>query len=151
MKKIFLYILALCPLITVAQSGSFTIKAQVGHLNTPAKAYLLYQLGANKVLDSAAVSNGSFTFAGTLLNPVNAVIVMDPKGEGLAKLDQTADNLSLYLENGQINIAGTDSVAKAQITGSVINDDNKKLSAQLADCKRQGQKGSGRCNAAPAR
>lgn len=150
MKKIFFYILALCPLIAAAQNGKFTVKAQVGHLNSPAKAFLLYQLGANKVLDSATVTNGSFTFTGTLLNPVSAVIVMDPKGTGLEKLGQTADHLSLYLENGQINLTGTDSVARAQITGSAINDDNKKLSAQLAEVNAKAQKVVDAANAAPA-
>lgn len=150
MKKLFFYILALCPLIAAAQDGKFTIKAQVGHLNAPAKAYLLYQLGANKVLDSAAVTNGSFSFTGTLLNPVGAIIVMDPKGTGLEKLSQTADNLHLYLENGQINITGPDSIARAQITGSAINDDNKKLSAQLANVNAKAQKVVDAANAAPA-
>ena len=150
MKKIFFYILALCPLMAAAQGGTFTIKAQVGHLNAPAKAFLLYQLGANKVLDSAAITNGSFTFTGTLLNPVGAVIVMDPKGAGFEKLSQTADNLNLYLENGQINITGPDSIARAQITGSAINDDNKKLSAQLAVVNAKAKKVVDAANAAPA-
>ena len=150
MKKILFYIIALCPLMAIAQDGTFTVKAQVGHLNTPAKAFLLYQLGANRVLDSAAITNGSFTFTGTLLNPVSAIIVIDPKGEGLEKLNKTADNLNFYLDNGQINIAGADSVAKAQITGSAINDDNKKLSAQLADVNAKAKKVVDAANAAPA-
>lgn len=149
MKKIFLYIITLCPLLAAAQDGTFTLKAQVGHLNKPAKAYLLYQLGANKVLDSAVITNGNFTFTGALLNPVNAVIVIAPKGEGLEKLDQKADNLSLYLENGIINITGTDSVARAEITGSAINDDNKKLSAQLAVVNAKAKKIVDAANAAP--
>ena len=150
MKKIFVYLLSLCPLFVAAQDGNFTVKGQVGKFNAPAKAFLLYQLGANKIADSAAINNGSFTFTGKLLNPVNAVLIIDRKGTGFDKLSQTDDNLNFYLENGQINISSPDSVAKAQITGSALNDDNKKLSALIADVTNRAQKLTASAQAAPA-
>jgi peroxiredoxin len=133
MKKVFLYIIALLPLITLAQEPEqFEIKSKVGHLNTPAQAYLLYQVGANRVMDSAQITNGSFDFKGKILNPVGAFIVIDPKSIGLDRLDSTADFLSFYIDKGVIEINGPDSLSKAKITGSKINDDNKKLLAELA-------------------
>ena len=131
MKKLFFYILAFVPLLASAQDD-FVISAQVGKLNTPAKAYLLYQLGANRVLDSAAIINGTFVIKGRVLNPVGAILVIDRAGAGINKLDRSSDNLSFYLEKGEINISTADSVSKAQITGSKINEDNKALTAKLA-------------------
>jgi len=133
MKKIFLCIAALLPLMAMAQQQPepFEIKSTVGHLNSPARAYLIYQLGANRVIDSAQITAGSFDFKGSILNPTPAIIVIDPFGKGLDKLDTSADNLNFYIDKGDIAITGKDSIARAQVTGSKINDDNKKLMAQL--------------------
>jgi len=131
MKKIFLYIISLLPLMAAAQDQPFTIKSKVGNLNAPARAYLLYQLGANRVIDSAEITNGSFNFSGNILNPTNAYLIIDAKGVGFSKLDNSADVLSFYVDKGEITINSADSVSKAQITGSPINDDNKRLMAQL--------------------
>jgi peroxiredoxin len=133
MKKIFLCIVALLPLMAMAQQEPepFEIKSTVGHLNNPARAYLIYQLGANRVIDSAQITAGSFDFKGNILNPTPAIIVIDPFGKGLDKLDTSADNLNFYIDKGEFTITGKDSIARAQVTGSKINDDNKKLMAQL--------------------
>jgi peroxiredoxin len=132
MKKIFLYLIVMLPLAVFAQEPqSFEIRSKIGDLNSPARAYLLYQLGANKVVDSAIIANGSFDFKGQIINPTNALLVIDHKGVGLEKLDSTADVLSFYIDKGEFSINSADSASKAQITGSKINDDNKKLMAQL--------------------
>jgi len=132
MKKIFLYLIAVLPLTAFAQEPqSFEIKSKIGDLNAPSRAYLLYQLGANKVVDSAIIARGSFDFKGQILTPTNALLVIDHKGVGLEKLDSTADVLSFYIDKGEFSINSADSASKAQITGSKINDDNKKLMAQL--------------------
>lgn len=132
MKKLFIYIITLLPLIAFAQTdGQFTIKGKVGNLNAPARVYLVYQLGANRVIDSALITNGSFNFTGKIVNPGGAVIVIDPHGTGIASLDSTADNLNFYVDKGEITITSPDLIAGASITGSQINNDNKKLLAQL--------------------
>ncbi len=132
MKKLLFLLLAL-PLFTFAQTTTFTIKGHVGNLNSPARMYLLYQLGANKIADSSAVINGDFSFTGKLLNPTNAYLVTDYKGVGLTKLTVNLDMLSFFIDDkSEINItSATDSVAKAKITGSVINDENVKLLSQI--------------------
>ncbi|MEO8885777.1 MAG: TlpA disulfide reductase family protein [Mucilaginibacter sp.] len=131
MKKLLFLFLAL-PLFSIAQTSTFNIKGHVGNLNSPARIYLFYQLGANKVADSSALVNGDFTFTGQLLNPTNAYLVTDYKGQGLNKLTVNLDMLSFFVEKGDMSItSATDSIAKATITGSVINDDNIKLMAQI--------------------
>jgi peroxiredoxin len=149
MKKIFCCIIALFPLLASAQDV-FTVKGQIGKLNAPAKAYLLYQLGANRVLDSAYIVNGSFAITGNVLSPVGAILVIDREGLGITRLDKSADNLSFYLEKGEISLNSADSISKAQITGSAINDDNKKLSAQLALVNNKAKKITADAKAAPA-
>ena len=141
MKKIFLYIIALLPVMAFAQQEqTFSIKSKIGHLNAPARAYLIYQLGANRVVDSTEIQNGAFNFQGPLINPGGVLLVIDAKGAGIAKLDSTADNLTLYIEKGEFYINSPDSLTKAQITGSKINDDNKKLTALLTPLRVQAQR-----------
>jgi peroxiredoxin len=142
MKKIFFCIVALLPALAFGQAPQpFTVKSKIGKLNAPAKAYLVYRLGANNVTDSAAIVNGEFTFTGVAMNPVNASLFIDYKGVGFAKYiaqnfpdggpSKTADMLNFFIEKGTINIASPDSASKADVSGSPSNEDNKKLKAQL--------------------
>lgn len=132
MKRFFLYIVLFFPLAALAQDlQQFTIKGKIGNLNAPVRAYLIYQLGANQVIDSAAFSNGNFNFKGQIINPVNAFIVIDRAGVGLSRLDNSADFLSFYIDKGDLELSSADSVAKAKFKGSKINDDNNRLMAQL--------------------
>jgi len=142
MKKIFFCIVALLPALVFGQAAQpFTVKSKIGKLNAPAKAYLVYRLGANSVTDSAAIVNGEFTFTGVAMNPVNASMFIDYKGIGFAKYialnfpdggpSKSADMLNFYIEQGTINITSPDSAAKADVSGSPSNEDNKKLKSQL--------------------
>ncbi|WP_295677016.1 DUF4369 domain-containing protein, partial [uncultured Mucilaginibacter sp.] len=132
MKKLFLYIVLLLPVALFAQDPqAFVIKGKIGTLNAPAKVYLAYQVGATKVIDSALIANGSFTFSGNVLNPTNASMLLDHKGTGITKTDSTSDILNFYIEKGEIGITGPDSAYKAVVTGSKINDDSKRLIGQL--------------------
>jgi len=132
MKKILIYLALLLPLAAFAQQPqAFVVNGKFGNLNAPAKAYLAYQVGANKVVDSAIITNGTFQFKGDVLNPTSASLLLDHKGKGLDKVDSTADVLNFYVEKGDINLTSPDSAYKAQITGSKINDDSKALMAKL--------------------
>lgn len=131
MKKVFLSALCLLPIGVMAQ-GAFTVKGKVGSLNKPAKAYLFYRAGTTTVIDSAELVNGAFEFKGTVENPTSAslrvkhdAVPVDPKKR------VPVDALSFYLEKATINVAATDSVKYAKITGSKVNDDNAKLKAAL--------------------
>src|SRR3954464_9498927 len=124
MKNIFLCIVALLPALAFGQAPQpFTVKSKIGKLNAPAKAYLIYRLGANNVTDSAAIKDGEFTFTGVIMNPVNASLFIDYKGLGFSKYiaqnfpdggpSKTTDMLNFYIEKGTINITSPDSAAKA--------------------------------------
>jgi peroxiredoxin len=141
MKKIVLFIITLLPMIALAQTPeTFVLKSKVGNLNAPSRAYLIYKLGANQVIDSAIITAGSFEFSGQILNPTNAVLVIDHKGVGFGKLDSTVDVLNFYIDKGEFALSSADSVSKAQITNSKINDDDKKLKAQLSPINEKAKK-----------
>lgn len=145
MKRTFLCLLALLPAMAFAQNAKpFTIKGKVGTLNAPAKVFLTYYLGANTITDSSEVKNGDFSFKGVVMNPVNAAMFISYKGTEYAKFMQQSfpngpqagpakgtDLLTFFIDNGDINIASKDSISKAVITGSKLNDDNTRLQAQL--------------------
>ena len=134
MKHIKLFILALLPLSVFAQSESFTVKGTVGKLNSPSKVYLSYRQNKTVITDSASIKNGMFELKGQVSNPVKAKLVLDHAGKGLQSL-RTPDFVELYLEKGVISLTSKDSVYNAVVVGSVVNDDNRKLTEKLAAAK----------------
>jgi peroxiredoxin len=131
MKKILFLMLAASPFLANAQTAAYNLKGKIGSLNSPAKVYLLHRESGQNVTDSAALVGGNFEFKGNLNAPTQAILLLDHKGTGIASLGAGADVLNLYLENGNVLINGTDSVKKAKITGSKLNDDNVKLAAAV--------------------
>jgi peroxiredoxin len=130
MKKLLFCLMLSLPVLAYAQVPQpFNVVGKFGNMN--AKIYLGYQLGSNKILDSAQVVNGSFELKGDLIYPSLAILIVDYKGVGADKLDvgPTSDNLVFYLDKGKITLQSPDSAYKAQITGSPINDQYKKLLA----------------------
>ncbi|MGN7987062.1 redoxin domain-containing protein [Pedobacter sp. 22226] len=127
MKKILLSAMALLPLAALAQKP-FTVNGNIKGLKTGDKVYLIYQGDGKNVTDSTTVANGVFAFKGTVTDPTqgglylnkNPFVKRPAQGEIL-------DALSLYLEPGAIKITANDSLKNATITGSVVNDDSKKL------------------------
>jgi peroxiredoxin len=126
MKLIKLIVLVLLPVSAFAQSGVYQISGKVGNLSTPAKVYLSYRTGKTPVTDSTVVSHGIFVLKGQIADPVKARILVDHNGVGIKNLKK-ADILEIYLENGKIAVSSPDSLFRAKITGSPINDENKKL------------------------
>lgn len=151
MKKLFFLFAALVPLCAAAQSSdSFTIKGKVGNYNFPTRVYMIFAEGANPVVDSATIVNGEFSFKGQVLNPVNSILVVDPKGVGLSQLPKTADALNFYLENKDMTVIAKDSISKADITGSPVNDGNKKLMALIGVIRTNVAQIQSEAEAAPA-
>ncbi|MFD2874437.1 redoxin domain-containing protein [Mucilaginibacter ximonensis] len=130
-----LNIIALLPVMVFAQApagNSFTVTGKISNLTTPARMYILYRAGANKIIDSTLLADGSFTITGSIPSPSNALLVLDHKGIGITKLGNGADALEFMLDKGTTNVNTTkDSVKHAEITGSVINDEDKYLTQQL--------------------
>lgn len=133
MKKLILSAFCLLPLGLMAQQ-EFTVNGNVGSLNAPAKAFLVYRVGATSVTDSATLVNGAFTFKGSVDGPTSASIrikhdatPVDPKKR------VPSDILPIYLEKANIKVFASDSIKYAKITGSKVNDDNATYKAMFKD------------------
>eukprot|EP01012_Entosiphon_sulcatum_P032616 TRINITY_DN41460_c0_g1_i1.p1 TRINITY_DN41460_c0_g1~~TRINITY_DN41460_c0_g1_i1.p1 ORF type:complete len:383 (+),score=49.70 TRINITY_DN41460_c0_g1_i1:29-1150(+) len=119
--------MAILPLAALAQKP-FTINGNIKGLKTGEKVYLIYQGDGKNVTDSTTVANGVFAFKGTVTDPAQGGLYLNknPYVKRPAQ-GEILDALSLYLEPGAIKITANDSLKNATITGSVVNDDSKKL------------------------
>lgn len=125
--KLFKFIaLALLPMSAFAQSGEYQVDGKIEKLSKPTKVYLIYRTGKTVTTDSVISNRGTFQFKGQLVDPIKARIIVDHTGTGIKNLKK-ADILEIYLEKGKIDVSSSDSVFRAKISGSLINDENKKL------------------------
>jgi len=133
MKKLFFFLASLLSLSAYAQSPQpFTINGKLGNLN--AQVFFLYQVGSNKILDSAKVVNGAFEFKGDLIYPSFGELLVDYKSAGSAKLDEgSADRLIFCFDKGTTSIQSPDSASHAKVIGSGVNDQYLKLLAIQAN------------------
>lgn len=133
MKKVVIFALMLLPALVQAQSGGYTLAGKVKPLGIASKAYLIYAPdGVNNVTDSAEVKSGTFLFKGSITRPVQAQVILDHAGKGLGSIGHSADAINLYLEKGNIVLAGADSIKSATISGSKLNDEYLKYFENFA-------------------
>ncbi|RYF13245.1 MAG: AhpC/TSA family protein [Flavobacteriales bacterium] len=117
------------PLFAASQMKNYTINGKVGLLNPPAKAYLM--LGGNT--DSATIRGGFFEFKGAVKNAVDAKLLIDTKGIGLAPSNPGPMRyvIQFYLEPGKTIITSPDSANNAKVDGGLVNKDYILLRNQL--------------------
>ncbi|PYF76044.1 TlpA disulfide reductase family protein [Pedobacter nutrimenti] len=130
MKSFILSAALLFPLAVAAQDG-FTIKGKAGKLNAPAKVYLRYIVGNAMISDSSAVLNGAFEFKGKVKGPAEAILQIKYDPAVKPDMKRKMDILNFYLENTNISIKTPDSIYRAVVSGSGINDDNARYLAML--------------------
>jgi peroxiredoxin len=129
MKKLIAAAIALMPLFAMAQDGDYTLKGKIGSFNAPAKMYLVHQEKDSLIVDSVILKDGGFQFKSTIRNaPMHAYLVLNVNGNGV----KYKDYKSIYLEKGDINVNGVDSVSKAKISGTKTNEDNDRYDAIMA-------------------
>ncbi|WP_214072170.1 TlpA disulfide reductase family protein [Mucilaginibacter sp. dw_454] len=156
MKKVIFNIMALLPTLAFAQTapavnGSFTVQGKIGTVTTPAWVYLMYQAGANKVIDSTLIVDGHFIITGSLPNPSNSLLVLDHKGVGIAKLGNAPDMLEFVLDKGTTTLSTEkDSIKYGTITGSTLNDEDKYLTQQITAINDEAKKLNDEIKAQPS-
>lgn len=121
MKKCLLGLLLLLPGLASAQTTPlYLVKGQVGHLNAPAKIYLVY---GPQVLDSATLKNGQFELRGSNGWPHSAELVLERQGrlrEGYRNdmyARTSPERVSLFISPEPVTVASPDSLQKAKLTG----------------------------------
>lgn len=123
MKKYILFLLISVPLLSLAQSGSFRLKAKIKNLYKPAVGCLSYRSNNQNVRDSVLSTTGEFEFKGDLSQITKAVLSID-HGKSATKSPQSGkpiDALTFYLEPGNLSLIAVDSVRNGKIIGSPIN------------------------------
>jgi len=103
-----------------AQNYNYTIKGQIGNLNSPAKMYLLSGTPM-KAIDSCDLKKGMFEFKGNGKGIIKAILRLDHDGTGISKAN---DDLPVLIESGELIISGYDSLKNSKFIGSIINEDN---------------------------
>ena len=126
--------LALTPFAALAQQ-QYTINATIGKIKLPATAYLAYQEQGRMKYDSAAVQpDGKFMIKGTVSMPMKAFVLLGQNGENL-KSRPNPDQIAIYLENGIIELNTPDSLIRAKISGTPLNQDQQELISSLMSIK----------------
>ncbi len=131
MKKVTFLLLAFAPIAGWAQN--FTILGKVDQPPVAVKAYLTYKSDGRNILDSTMITNGVFRFGGTLTDPLSAQLLVDHDGSGLKRINSSSDILTFYLEKGELKITATDSIKKATITGSAVNEESRSYKALVSN------------------
>jgi len=122
MKKYLLFILSLLPLSGWAQTGGLcNIDVNIGPVKA-SKVYMVWKDGEQDKVDSADISSGKCSLHVTISYPVFTRLWLDNRGFGYAN-GHRPDLLLFYMEKGTIHIKTTDSVKKAVLTGSKLNDE----------------------------
>lgn len=128
MKKKLLFVLLNAPLAVAAQdSGAYHISGRLTHIQA-SRVYLIYTRGGHRVMDSAQVTNGAYTFTGTVDESQPAGLLDQRPTFGLPPAREMAQ---IYLTPESFSVAHVDSFSHAVITGSVANTDFSRLQGQL--------------------
>ena len=130
MKKLT-YLLAAAAVFAACNSGNkgYTVTGTVEGAADGDTVYLQTAEGRQLVkLDSAVITNGTFTFKGTQDSAVNRYITCQPSGKEGVLMD-------FFLENGKINIALSKNDDSA--TGTANNDAYQELRGQINDINKK--------------
>jgi len=131
MKKLLFTAAVLLPMAVLAQKP-FSIAGNVKALKTGDKIYLVYKDNGSDVTDSVEVKDGVFAFKGTLTNPERANLFLNKNPFAVPPAPgEVLDYMALYIEPAVIKITAADSLKKATITGSPVNEEDKKLKALI--------------------
>ncbi|ERJ60023.1 hypothetical protein M472_14760 [Sphingobacterium paucimobilis HER1398] len=118
-----------CTLASQAQQRDFVIQGKFSESIIPKKVYMQYASGGATRVDSTSLVNGSFTFKGKVDDPVPARIFLDYSQKGFGDMENRKDVRVVYLEPLTIRVEATDSLKRAKVLGSKLNDDFKKYMA----------------------
>jgi peroxiredoxin len=151
MRKLICTVLAMAPLLGQAQNVDYQLTVKLPTLKMPSKAYLVYAYGwtDQRLIDSAELKKGIFSFKGTVEDHMKATLVIDHSMQGLQNLGRTADMRVVYLGDANILVRGKDSVKYAAVTGSGLNAEYTKYSKVLAPAEKAVSAIDGEYMAAP--
>jgi len=120
------------PLAAFAQSGNYTVSGKVRPLGPNAKVYLVRMTSEGQKIDSAAVTDGEFTFNGTIENPETGYVMINPDGVGGMR-SRNVKGVQIMFEPGNIKVTSKDTANNIDIVGGELNADNTRLQDMMTD------------------
>jgi peroxiredoxin len=131
MKRTLFFTIICLPLGLLAQK-SFSIKGDMKSLKKEDKIYLSYWDNGKNVVDSSIVSAGTFVFKGQLTMATSGLLILNknPMTRSNPSMGKP-DMFEFYIDPVVMKLSGKDSLAKMNITGSPVNDDNQSLKALI--------------------
>ncbi|UOQ99343.1 AhpC/TSA family protein [Hymenobacter sp. 5317J-9] len=141
MQKKLILTAALCGIFWLAQAQAptpFVMRGTLPTVQGPAKVFLICETFAgNAIADSAAVKKGEFVLRGTVAAPTKSRLVLVPRGQQRRLYTGQADNIVFYLEKGNTVFTSPDSLAHAEVSGSVLSTEYRELTRPLDVVRRQ--------------
>lgn len=136
MKKIFVLAAIAAAFTARAQEAKpFSIHGTLKNISMPVqKVYLSYRAGDKNVTDSVVPLNDSYTFTGTISEPVPAGVRVryQPGEDGKpVRMVGPRDYFPLFISADNILVSSVDSFSNAKISGSLANEDFARLTAAL--------------------
>lgn len=120
MKKLFSILLAVSPSLIMAQVN-YKIEGEIGALNAPAKAVLMYSFKGETKKDSVGISNGKFILEGSIPENLSGTLYVIHDGINSSERASRKDVKRIYLENGTIKLTSDDSLKNTKISGGTVN------------------------------
>lgn len=133
MKKFILSMIVFAAFSANAQKvdSAYTVKGKFEKVKT-GKVYLIVYKDNKAERDSAEIKNGKFTFKGYVQKPSTAFLTMSGHKQ---------DNLRFFVEPATITINGTgEKLKELNISGSAVNEDDKKLTEFLKPVNEEEEK-----------
>ncbi|MDO7854395.1 TlpA disulfide reductase family protein [Hymenobacter convexus] len=141
MQKTLMLSAALFGTFQLAQAqapAAFVLRGTLPAVQEPAKVFLVREtLAGNAITDSAAVKKGEFVLRGNVQAPAKARLVLVPRGHKSRLYTGQADNAVFYLEKGTTVFTSPDSLAHAELSGSLLSTEYRELARPLDVVKRQ--------------
>ncbi|MDR2057432.1 MAG: AhpC/TSA family protein [Dysgonamonadaceae bacterium] len=135
MKTISLFtaicILTLNACAKAPKSAEYEIKGKIGNYDDPAKIYLQYVDNNEIITQSETLKEGRFLFSGKIQSPSNGRLVIVSDGSPIDNQKSYEHSIPLIVGNEKLSINSNDFITNAVIKGSPLNDDLKRLKAQL--------------------
>lgn len=138
-KSAWCALLLALPSVVVAQQKQqeFTINGIISKVKLPATAFVLYlQSGQMKADTGTIAANGTFTIKGKVPFPLKGYVMIRPN-TGKPTSGLSTDQAGIYLEGGNISFSTPDSMFRAKVGGTPLNDDQQELTDLLVPFDKQ--------------
>lgn len=119
-----------------ATEAGYVIRGKMDGVPPSSVAVLTYKIKDSTVTDTAVITQGAFSFEGKVswVAPANIYV---RHGEHFPENSWERDGITFYMENTAMTITASDSIKKAAIQGSILNEEAAEFSAAVNPLRRK--------------